>query len=430
MSPSAPEAATIEEHDPLALAFGRTRDHSLIICQTLELEDFGLQRAEFVSPPKWHLAHTTWFFETFLLKPFLDGYRTPEPRYEVMFNSYYNGVGSQYPRHARGLLSRPTLQEVRRYRELVDAGMWKLLAQSAHPERATIEERCRLGIEHEMQHQELFFTDLKYSLSINPLAPAPWTLPAGGRESPATAMAWLAFDGGLKEIGFDGQGFSFDNELPRHRHYLPPFTLANRLVTNGEFREFVEDGGYHNPRWWLADGWATVQEEGWEAPLYWQREGDSFLEYTLYGLLPLDDAQPVCHVSGYEADAYACWSGARLPTEQEWEVAVRAEPSASIDAGHTLYHPQPTATAAGLRQLFDDCWQWTSSAYGPYPGFRTAEGAIGEYNGKFMSNQWVLRGGSCVTSRGHVRPSYRNFFYPRDRWQFSGIRLAHSVPDN
>ncbi|MDZ7781627.1 MAG: ergothioneine biosynthesis protein EgtB [Halioglobus sp.] len=430
MSPSAQEAATIEEHDPLALAFRRTRDHSLIICQTLELEDFGLQRAEFVSPPKWHLAHTTWFFETFLLKPFLDGYRTPEPRYEEMFNSYYNGVGSQYPRHARGLLSRPTLQEVRRYRELVDAGMSKLLAQSAHPERATIEERCRLGIQHEMQHQELFFTDLKYSLSINPLAPAPWALPTGGNEIPATSMAWSAFDGGLKEIGFDGHGFSFDNELPRHRHFLPPFALANRLVTNGEFREFVEDGGYTNPRWWLADGWATVQEEGWEAPLYWQREGDSFLEYTLYGLLPLDDAQPVCHVSGYEADAYACWSGARLPTEQEWEVAVRAESSAFIDAGHNLYHPQPTGHAAVLQQLFGDCWQWTSSAYGPYPGFRTAAGAIGEYNGKFMSNQWVLRGGSCVTSRGHVRPSYRNFFYPRDRWQFSGIRLAHSVPDN
>ncbi len=405
--------------------YRHTRRQSEEFCEPLCIEDYGLQAEPFTSPPKWHLAHTTWFFETFLLKPFLGDYRSPEPRYEILFNSYYNGIGAQHPRDKRGLLSRPTVEEVRDYRHSVDLGIFALL-KAQHPEKDEINRRIRLGIEHERQHQELFFTDLKYSLHTNPLAPA-------YREAPAQQFAatppidWHAYPGGLVETGHRGEGFCFDNELPRHKAYLEPFQFASRLVTNGEYQAFIDDGGYQRPEFWLADGWTTVCDKGWQAPHYWQDADGVGLEFSLYGLSHRRAEAPVCHVSGYEADAFARWAGARLPTEQEWEFVASAEPMASegIDDGHL--HPQPANERNGIQQLYGSCWQWTQSAYSPYPGFSPSADAIGEYNGKFMSNQWVLRGGSCVSKADHVRPSYRNFFYPPDRWQFSGIRLAKSL---
>ncbi|MCB1678904.1 MAG: ergothioneine biosynthesis protein EgtB [Halioglobus sp.] len=409
--------------DTVAALFRHTREQSVAFCSALCNEDYGLQAAEFVSPPKWHLAHTTWFFETFILKPHADGYRTPEPLYEQLFNSYYNGIGEPFPRPRRGLLSRPTVSQVLDYRAAVDTAVQALLDDATHAARREILGRAVLGVEHERQHQELFFTDIKYSLAINPLLPAyaPGAPIPGGEPPP---LGWRGHAGGLLEVGFAGPGFCFDNELPRHRVYVEPFELADRLVSNAEYQTFVDDGGYRRPELWLADGWTTVQEQAWRAPLYWlERDGEP-LEYTLYGAVPRSTGAPVCHVSGYEADAYARWAGERLPTEHEWELAAQAAaaPSGGVDSGH--FHPRPATGGPGLQQLYGDCWQWTRSAYGPYPGYRPSPGAIGEYNGKFMSNQWVLRGGSCVSNSGQLRPSYRNFFYPRDRWQFSGIRLA------
>lgn len=407
-----------------------TRQQSLSICSPLEIEDYGLQAEAFVSPPKWHLAHTSWFFETFLLKPFSDTYVSPDSRFEILFNSYYNGIGEQFPRPQRGLLSRPGLETVKDYRRAVDTAMAQLLEIDSGSDRETIFARTVLGIEHERQHQELFFTDIKYSLAINPLAPAfsDTRLPT---ENAGQTMGWLDFAGGLQAIGFNGEGFCFDNELPRHKVFLNDFQLSSRLVTNREYQLFVDDGGYEDPQLWLADGWATVQAEGWKAPLYWRDNDGEALEYTLHGLQTRRPNVPVSHVSGYEADAYARWASARLPTEFEWEIAAHQTGpgndgrSCGMDTG--LYHPRPAGDTEGLQQLYSDCWQWTQSAYGPYPGYRPSPGAIGEYNGKFMSNQWVLRGGSCVSKFAQLRPSYRNFFYPQDRWQFSGIRLARDL---
>jgi ergothioneine biosynthesis protein EgtB len=405
--------------------FRATRDQSVAFCEPLNTEDYGLQADAFASPPKWHLAHTTWFFETFLLKPFATGYETPEPLYEVLFNSYYNGIGEQFPRPRRGLLSRPTVTEVLDYRHHVDDAMYSLLQDETHPDREEIIARTQLGVEHERQHQELFFTDIKYSLAVNPLMPA-YGKPVAIAAADTGPIQFLNYPGGIAEIGFSGDSFCFDNEQPRHKVYLEPFELADRLVTNAEYQAFVDDNGYRRPELWLSDGWTAVQEQGWRAPLYWRERDGRQLEYTLSGLVERNPDAPVCHVSGYEADAYARWSGARLPTEQEWELAAASGPApdAGVDDGHL--HPQPAGTGGALRQLYGQCWQWTGSAYSPYPGFTQADGAIGEYNGKFMSNQWVLRGSSCVSKAAHVRASYRNFFYPPDRWQFSGIRLART----
>ncbi len=403
--------------------FSDTRARSVAYCQPLELEDYNLQADAFSSPPKWHLAHTTWFFETFLLKPFLLGYVPPVPAYEVLFNSYYNGVGEQYPRTRRGLLSRPTLAEVLSYREFVEGAITDLLSQRDHPSRDIIELRMVLGIEHEQQHQELFFTDLKYSLAVNPLAPAYSESPLPMAEASPT-QTWHDFEGGLIEVGATADHFCFDNETPRHRVYLAPFQLASRLVTNAEYQQFINDEGYRRPELWLSDGWAAVQAHHWSSPLHWRDTDAGDYEYTLAGLIPRSPATPVCHLSYYEADAYARWTGGRLPTEQEWEhAATLAAASDSRPVGGKL-HPTAAAGAPGLQQLYGDCWQWTQSAYAPYPGFAPGPGAIGEYNGKFMSSQYVLRGGSCVTHPGQGRTSYRNFFYPQDRWQFSGLRLA------
>jgi len=408
--------------DDLAEAFITTRERSLADCASLEREDYALQAAAFASPPKWHLAHTTWFYETFILKPRSRSWAPINPHFEVLFNSYYNGIGEQHPRDRRGLLSRPLLDEVLDYRARVDDGLLSLMRS---PEwDTTMQERCVLGLEHERQHQELLFTDIKYSLAANPLFPAFAPAPEhDADDADPRPMAWDAFEGGLREIGARNEGFAFDNETPSHRVFLETFELADRLVSNAEFQAFIDDGGYQRPELWLADGWTLVQAEGWCAPLYWvDRDGEA-LEYTLHGLRPRSGARPVSHVSGYEADAFARWRGARLPTEAEWEHAARELRPAprGRDAGCGL---EPDAARDADRQYYGACWQWTQSAYGPYPGYRPSPGAIGEYNGKFMSNQWVLRGGSCVTWSSQARPAYRNFFYPQDRWQFSGIRLA------
>jgi len=422
--------------------YQQTRDQSVSFCAPLEREDYSLQAEAFVSPPKWHLAHTTWFFETFLLKIFDRNYVTPNDCYEVLFNSYYNGIGEQFPRPKRGLLSRPTVAQVLDYRLHVDGAMAALLADKSHPERDAIAARTILGVEHERQHQELFFTDIKYSLAINPMAPTYIDVPDID-DTQTAPPEWRHYAGGLREIGFSGSSFCFDNELPRHKSYVAAFELCDRLVTNAEYQQFIDDGGYQRPELWLADGWATVQAEAWRAPLYWLADAENAMEYTLHGPRPRQAATPVTHVSGYEADAYARWANARLPTEFEWELAAADAAAADaaaagaaaadddkavsgnsggVDTGY--YHPRPARAGTGLKQLYGDCWQWTQSAYSRYPGYKPSPGAIGEYNGKFMSNQWVLRGGSCVSKAQQVRSSYRNFFYPQDRWQFSGIRLA------
>jgi len=389
------------------------------LCQPLAVEDYVVQAMPDVSPAKWHLAHVSWFFETFVLRMRLADYRPLDERHAMLFNSYYNGVGPQFERAARGTLSRPTVADVFAYRAHVDKAMIQLLERAgAVPPAATVIE---LGLQHEQQHQELLVTDLKYNLGANPLRPAYRRL---SRESRAAAPhAFVAFEGGLVEIGHAGSGFAFDNEIPRHRVVLAPYEFGSRLVTNTEYLQFIEAGGYRRPDLWLSDGWRAARERNWGAPLYWERVDGGWQTYTLGGAAPLDANAPVVHVSYYEADAYARWRGARLPTEAEWEHAAAGRP---VD-GHLLDdepdEPRP-ASEPGLAQLFGDAWEWTASAYLPYPGFRPLSGALGEYNGKFMVNQMVLRGGSCATPRSHMRATYRNFFPPDARWQFSGIRLA------
>jgi len=386
------------------------------------------------SPPKWHLAHTSWFFETFLLKATLPDYTVFHEQFEYLFNSYYNGIGQPYPRTDRGFLSRPTVAEVLAYRRHVDEQMHGLLNNN----EKSLREKIVLGLNHEQQHQELLLTDTKYNFGNNPLFPAyldqskhdadrlSVSHSRSGAEQP---MSYREFAGGLVSIGAVDNGFCFDNELPQHRVFLAPYALANRVVSNAEYQQFIADAGYQTPGLWLSDGWSWLQQHPEIcAPLYWHQRDGQWFEYTLRGLQPLRAADPVCHVSFYEADAFARWRGERLPTEAEWESAsVGIETAAGnfVDAGSL--HPQPALEAPGLQQMFGDVWEWTVSAYGPYPGFRPAAGAIGEYNGKFMSNQRVLKGGSCATPADHIRSSYRNFFYPPDRWQFSGIRLARDL---
>jgi ergothioneine biosynthesis protein EgtB len=399
----------------LSTAFEHVRERSLHLAEPLSTEDCCAQSMPDASPIKWHLAHTTWFFETFILEPREPGFQPHDPAFRVLFNSYYNGVGAKHPRAQRGLLTRPSLADVHAYRDDVDARMLRLMA--AAPDDAELAALVELGLQHEQQHQELILTDVKHLLSRNPTYPAylDSPLPASG---PVEPLAWIDFDGGLAEIGHAGDGFGFDNESPRHRQYLAPFALASRLVTNGEYLDFVEAGGYRDPSLWLSDGWDLVANGTLAEPLYWVRIGERLREFTLHGLQALDLARPVTHVSLYEADAYARWRGARLPTEFEWEFAAR---DAALTCGDL--HPR-AAGSTGLAQMFGECWQWTASSYAPYPGFVPAAGAIGEYNGKFMVNQYVLRGSSCATPHGHARASYRNFFPAGARWQFTGIRLA------
>ena len=398
--------------------FKRVRDRSPALCESLGPEDMTVQSMPDASPTKWHLAHMTWFFEQFLLKPRVAGYRPIDDTYHYLFNSYYYTAGEMYSRARRGLISRPTVEEILTYRRHVDVHMARLIAD-ADPETAFL---VRLGLNHEQQHQELILTDIKHVLSHNPLSPTyrPDAASCGGEAGP---LAWHGFPGGATEIGFDDDGFCFDNETPRHRVWLQDFEIASRPVTNGEFLEFVRDGGYRNSELWLSDGWATIQSEAWTRPMYWLDEERNF---TLAGDKPLDRHAPVAHLSYYEADAYARWAGARLPSEAEWEIAAGRAPGDGNFFERGLLHPA-ASPGDGPRQFFGDVWEWTASAYAPYPGFRPLSGSLGEYNGKFMCSQMVLRGGSCATPAGHVRPTYRNFFYPGQRWQFTGLRLARDV---
>jgi ergothioneine biosynthesis protein EgtB len=377
-----------------------------------------------VSPPKWHLAHTSWFFETFLLKPYLKGYREYHPDYVRLFNSYYEQVGEYQPRPQRGLLSRPTVKQIYTYREHVDAAMQQLLTQITHPEWKHIEFRSIIGLNHEQQHQELLLTDIKHIFASNPLRPVYRDLPHAVGST--VDLQWIDQAGGLIEIGADGNTFAYDNERPRHQVFLQPFKLASRPVTNAEYLDFINDGGYTRPELWLSEGWKAIKECRFNAPLYWEQRENEWWHMTLSGMQLLNPDAPVCHVNYFEADAYANWAGKRLPTEAEWESVAANLPIEGNLRNLGFLQPQPGQTT-GMQQLFGDVWEWTQSAYNPYPGFQSPTGALGEYNGKFMCGQYVLRGGSCVTPADHIRASYRNFFYPGDQWQFSGIRLAEDL---
>ena len=408
----------------LADRFRAVRAATEALCVPLVTEDYVVSSMPDVSPTKWHLAHTSWFFETFVLGPHLPGYRALDPAYAFLFNSYYVQAGERHCRAQRGLVTRPTVEQVYAYRAWVDDAVLRLMMRigddSEHPAWSLLE----IGLHHEQQHQELLLTDIKHVFFTNPMRPAyrANALPA----APSGEPGWQTVTEGVPEIGHTGAGYHFDNEGPRPRSYLAGAQIAHRLVTNAEYAAFIADGGYRTPAFWLSAGWATVQEQQWQAPLYWERADDEWQEFTLAGQHAIDPHAPVTHVSHYEADAFARWAQLRLPTEAEWEICAREHPVAGrfVEAG--LFHPAADA-GAGPQQLFGDVWQWTQSAYLPYPGYRPAEGAIGEYNGKFMSDQWVLRGASCATPASHARHTYRNFFPSDARWQFTGIRLARDV---
>ncbi|WP_051718397.1 ergothioneine biosynthesis protein EgtB [Hymenobacter sp. IS2118] len=431
-----PAAARIATSWPVR--YQAVRAQSQALCAPLLPEDTVVQPMLDVSPPKWHLAHTTWFWETFLLTEYAPGYRLFHPDYAFLFNSYYNSLGSRVNRADRGTLSRPPLADVLAYRAHVDAAMHALLTDNEELP-ATFYELLELGLQHEQQHQELLATDIKYILSTSPLAPAYLPEQAGREPAAATAettdlaaAAWLAVPGGVHRIGFQETGFCFDNELAAHEVLLAPFELQNRLVTNAEYQAFMEAGGYQDFRYWMGEGWDLAQAQGWEAPLYWVQKDGGWHRFTHHGLHAVNPQAPVTHISFYEADAYANWAGARLPTEQEWETAARyfgADTAAGTWLESSILDPQPLpadADPTACHQLLGDCWEWTYSAYHAYPGYQRAAGALGEYNGKFMVNQLVLRGGSCATPEDHIRVSYRNFFHADKRWQFTGIRLARS----
>lgn len=421
-----PPAPAPSPRRQLLLSYQRVRQRSEQICQPLTVEDHGIQTMSEVSPPKWHLAHTTWFFEEFLLRPSATDYRAYHPRFGYLFNSYYQTVGQMHPRPQRGLLSRPTTDEIYRYRAHVNDAMAALIDAVDDARWDDFAFRVTLGLHHEQQHQELLLTDIKHIFASNPLRPV--YLPASAPPGPAASpLQWVDFPAGMVRIGHEGHEFAYDNETPRHRAWLDDFRLASRLATNAEYLEFMQSDGYRRPELWLSDGWRTVQAGGWGAPLYWESLDGQWWHMTLHGMQPVDPHAPVCHVSLYEADAFARWQGARLPTETEWEVVAARLPVAGnlYESGHL--HPRAgEQNETGLRQVFGDTWEWTQSPYAPYPGFKPLPGALGEYNGKFMCNQAVLRGGSCATPASHIRATYRNFFYPAERWQFTGIRLAQT----
>lgn len=413
--------------DRLCRRYDAVRAFSHLICQPLETEDYVIQSMPDVSPAKWHLAHTSWFFETFLLKPHLADYESPFPQYNYLFNSYYNAVGERHCRPRRGFIGRPTVAQTYEFRQFIDEQMHTLICGADAAKLAEIEPLVVLGLHHEQQHQELMVTDLKHVFAQNPLYP---TYREREIESVEPKPAqWKNFDGGLQEIGFAGEGFSFDNEHPRHKVWLEPFALSTQLVSNADWLEFIEAGGYQKPEFWLSTGWATVQDENWQAPFYWEQRDGKWLYMTLSGLREVEPSEPVCHVSYFEADAFARWKsleekGVRLPTEFEWEFAAHDAPIEGHFADNGAFHP---IAAKGDWEPFGNLWQWTRSQYVPYPGYEADRGALGEYNGKFMCNQFVLRGGSCATSQSHIRATYRNFFPPDARWQFSGLRLAKSL---
>jgi ergothioneine biosynthesis protein EgtB len=395
------------------------------LAEPLGSEDCQVQSMPDASPVKWHLAHTSWFFETFVLVPHSAGYEPFHPRFNYLFNSYYNAIGDRIARPDRGLMTRPTLDEVYAYRRAIDQAMEGYFSTFEHASSAAIAGVIELGLNHEQQHQELILTDIKHALAQNPLRPAYRAGAASAGPGRTLSMEWRPFEGGLKWLGHDpSAGFAFDNEGPRHRVYLEPFLLGSRLVSSGEFATFIEDGGYRRTELWLSDGWNAVRSRQWESPLYWERIEDCWWIYTLGGLRRIADAEPVCHVSYYEADAFARWAGARLPNEAEWETAAATARQVGNFLESGEFHPRAPENGTGVAQCFGDTWEWTGSPYTPYPGLRPAAGALGEYNAKFMCNQLVLRGGSCASPADHVRATYRNFFPPESRWQFTGIRLA------
>ncbi|VTZ49273.1 conserved hypothetical protein [Methylocella tundrae] len=407
----------------LSQSLFRTRQQTLSLAAPLGAEDQAAQANEDASPTKWHLAHTTWFFETFVLQPFLPGYKVFDERFNYCFNSYYETQGARQPRPMRGLLTRPTCFEVQDYRAYVDEALQSLFGSAVADDPET-RSRIALGVNHEQQHQELLLTDVLSLFALSPLRPA---YRDGGRthaRDDVSPLRFVGFDGGRRAIGHTGEGFAFDNESPRHDVLLQPFALADRLITNAEWLEFMRGGGYGASNLWLADGWARITKEGWGAPLYWEERDGQWLQMTLWGLQTIDPAAPVCHISFYEADAYARWAGKRLPTEFEWEVAAEDIAVAGNMLSRGALQPLPASGGKGVRQMFGDAWEWTQSAYAPYPRYRSSAGALGEYNGKFMCNQQVLRGASCATPDSHARRTYRNFFYPHQRWQFCGLRLA------
>ncbi|MCB0216067.1 MAG: ergothioneine biosynthesis protein EgtB [Caldilineae bacterium] len=428
----APQRGPVPGADPdaatLLARYRAVRAATERFCEPLATEDYVIQTMDDVSPAKWHLAHTTWFFECFVLQPQVPDYPVLDPMYNYLFNSYYNTVGYRHCRPKRGLISRPTVAQVYAYRAHVDAHMTRFLEQAGPEALAAALPALELGFNHEQQHQELMVTDIKHVFSENPLFPAYRERPAA-EPLAAPPLGWTRFERRIAEIGHAGPGFAFDNEGPRHETLIPGFELASRPVSCGEYLAFMQDGGYTRHDLWLSLGWNQVQEQGWRAPMYWQDHGaEGWRVFTLAGLRPLDPAEPVCHLSYFEADAYARWAGARLPSEAEWELAA-VESGAGREATFAedgRYQPAPARTE-GLTQLFGEVWEWTRSPYEGYPGYAPAAGALGEYNGKFMCNQYVLRGGSCATPRDHIRASYRNFFPPDARWQFSGLRLARDL---
>ena len=421
---------------PLLARYQAVRQATAHLCRPLTPEDMMVQSSPEASPVKWHLAHTSWFFETFVLSEFLAGYQPFNPDFRWLFNSYYNSLGDMPEKKLRASFSRPPLESILSYRKHVDSGMARFLQKTIENDAI---QRVILGLEHEQQHQELIATDIKHALFTNPLHPV--YLTASHPLRPETIIAppveWIAFNPGLTEIGLtldptSAEAFAFDNETPRHQVYIAPFQLANRPVTCAEYLAFMDQNGYSRPELWLSEGWTAMRAEGWQAPLYWQRDNDTksgWSIYTLHGFQPLEDLSetPVCHLSFFEADAFARWSGHRLPTEFEWEHATKSQPIQGNFVESGILHPIPATAEAGLQQLFGDVWEWTSSGYTGYPGYKPLPGALGEYNGKFMSSQVVLRGGSCVTPASHIRPTYRNFFSPATRWQVSGLRLAQDA---